>query len=61
MKRLLFILVLILFISCSNNEPKVKQNTLIFEDVTYDIYKITIDSVDYLVAKSSYGISIIKK
>ena len=61
MKRLLFLLALILLISCSNDEPKVKQNTLIFEDYTYDVYKITIDSVDYLVAKSINGISIIKK
>ena len=57
----LLLLISIAFISCNEQaQPKVKDTTLIYSSYYTRVSKIRVDSVDYLIATSSNGISIIK-
>ena len=61
LKKILFLLFAILLISCTTGKPVVKDSTLVYKSFFYDIYKIKIDSSDYLIAITDKGVSIIKK
>jgi len=60
MKKLITFLSVLIFTSCSNENDQTKERTIVYEGFLYDISKIRVDSVDYLIAKSAQGISIIK-
>ena len=60
-KQLLFLLTAMLLFGCTIGEPEVKESTLVYKSFFYDIHKVKIDSVDYLVAITAKGVSIIKK
>jgi hypothetical protein len=61
MKKILLFIAILSTISCTNENSQVKDRTLIYSCQSYDVYKIKIDSVEYLVAKGYECISIIKK
>ena len=61
MKKLLFLFITISLVSCINSEAEVKDSTLIYNSFSYSIYKVKIDSIDYLIVTAPQGISIIKK
>jgi hypothetical protein len=61
LKKLLFLLSITLIFGCTMGESEVKESTLVYKSFFYDIHKIKIDSVDYLVAITQKGVSIIKK
>lgn len=64
-KKLLFLLTTTLIFGCSIGEreveAEVKESTLVYKSFFYDIHKIKIDSIDYLLAITKNGVSIIKK
>jgi hypothetical protein len=60
MKKLAFLLIILAFTSCESELAQTKDRTLIYDSFFYELFKIRVDSVDYLVARSSNGISIIK-
>lgn len=61
MKKLLFLFIAITLVSCTIGQAEVKDSTLIYNSFSYNIYKVKIDSIDYLIATTPQGISIIKK
>ena len=61
MKKILFLFSAILLGSCTIGQGEVKDSTLIYNSFFYDIHKVKIDSVDYLIAITQNGVSIIKK
>ena len=57
----LLLFISIAFISCNDEvQPKVNDTTLIYNSFSRRVTKIRVDSVDYLIATSPNGISIIK-
>lgn len=61
MRKLSILFAAILLTSCTMGEGEVKERTLVYRSFLYDIHKVRVDSVDYLVAITSQGVSIIKK
>lgn len=60
MKKLITFLSVLIFASCSSGNDQTKERTIVYDGFLYDVSKIRIDSVDYLIARSPNGISIIK-
>ena len=60
MKNLITFLSILIFVSCNSETAQTKDRTLVYDGFLYDVSKIRIDSVDYLIARSTNGISIIK-
>ncbi len=67
MKQLIIVALIAILFGCGSTVTKEasdlqnKEMTLVVNHGTWFVYKVTIDSVDYLVAKGLECISIIKK
>lgn len=60
MKKLITLFALIALFGCEAEKANGVDRTLIYDTFFYQAFKLRVDSADYIVVRTSEGISIIK-
>lgn len=60
MKKLITLFAVIALFGCEDEKAYGIERTQIYNSTLYEAFKLRVDSADYIIVKSTYGVSIIK-
>lgn len=60
MKKLIALFAVIALFGCEDQKAEGVERTLVYDATFYQAFKLRVDSVDYIVVRSTNGIGIIK-